>query len=160
MASSNRIFSQPREANEPGSSARARAQDSSELPFDLKNERMRQSELETNPGNSPRTFGAIIVTRPHFDQHRLNHFRVYTINPGIIKSWLGPSGSRRLNECVPTCEPPADDIRLLYNVNEVRIRLTPQRQKNSSRGGADLVWTEAGSGNEILISSDLWASVP
>jgi len=103
-------------------------------------------------------FGAIIITRPQFAIPQLSIFRVYTINPGIVKSYLGPTPSvQTLIKCT-TAADSTSDIRLLYNVNELRIRNSSI--STHSKGVAELWWTEAESGNEFLLAADAWTQAP
>ena len=103
-----------------------------------------------------------IITRPFFSQNELDKYRVYTINPGIVKSWVGSphEESARFNSCVPETHLPDSDVRLLYHVNELRVRIPPMRQRSSTRGSAELTWLEKDSGNEFVIFSNLWGNRP
>jgi hypothetical protein len=110
---------------------------------------------------SARSFGAIVITKPFNDLNIHDQFRIYTLNPDVVKSWAGPELQvDQITACASQSVPPSADIRLLYNVNEFRIRRTPNRQYDYSRGLNELWWVENDSGNELMATTDLWKHAP
>lgn len=146
------------ELNRKIAQTKKRIQVRNDPPFDPRPSKVRPEALEGRHTVEPRPFGAVIITRPYFAMSEMDSYRVYTINPGLVKSWVGsPSHSaKRFSSCVPEATTPGSDVRLFYNVNELRVRIAPSRQHFPLRGSADMAWTEKESGNEFVILSDLW----
>jgi len=130
------------------------------LPFDSKPGQAKIDYMNSEAFIAPKSFGAIVISRPYFSTRELNKFRIYTVNPGIVQSWFrdGRNAEERIKECIPDKNLPDSDVRLLYNVNELRVRTPTQLVRSTTNGSADLSWIETGSGNEFLIQSDLWIS--
>ena len=145
-----------------GASSRKRLHVKASAPYDVRPSCIRRDAIESRHTVEPSSFGAVIITRPFFSQNELDKYRVYTINPGIVKSWVGSphEESARFNSCVPETHLPDSDVRLLYHVNELRVRIPPMRQRSSTRGSAELTWLEKDSGNEFVIFSNLWGNRP
>jgi hypothetical protein len=137
---------------------RKRVQVKNDPSFDTKPSKMRPESLEGLNASAYRAFGAVIITRPFFSLSEMDKYRVYTINPGIVRSWMGPpkAAAKKFLACIPETQGPDSDVRLLYNVNEFRVRSSPARQQYPKRGFADLSWTEQSSGNEFIVFSELW----
>lgn len=109
----------------------------------------------------PRTFGAIIVTKPFTNVTRTDYFRTYTINPSVVKTWLDSNPCHnRLAKSVTGCRIGQEDVRVIYNVNEFRVRIAPDRQPPATRGINELWWLENESGNEFHLTTDLWTRSP
>ena len=110
----------------------------------------------------PDPFGAIIITRPWFYNNEKSKYRVYTLNPGIVKSWLGPPESQvsLLSSVVPNSGVPSSEIRLLYDVQDFRVKVpeTMVLQATSRRGLAEMQWKESFSGNEFAVKTTIWNS--
>jgi len=107
-------------------------------------------------------FGAIIVTQPYLDPARFDEFRVYTINPIVVKKWIGPHPNiaRIVNCVVEDYRLPAEDVKTISNVNELKIRMDPDKLPYPERGLSELWWKEKESGNDFSWTADLWASTP
>jgi len=105
-------------------------------------------------------FGATIITRPQFLSMQDDNFRVYTLNPEIIKSYTKDTTIEKA--LIPFLEPPhRGDIRILQDVNEVRIRNTSsQVSLGRPKGTCENWWMENESGNEFFVVSDMWKRVP
>ena len=104
-------------------------------------------------------FGALIITRPYLDPDHANQFRVYVINPPIIKAWAAPNPNLILLGSVLNDYRPSQDIKVLHNTNSLKVRVSPDRQLYC-KGLSDSWWVENGSGNEFVTTADLWANTP
>ena len=145
----------------PENQGRKRVLTRNDLPNNTRPNKVR-TEAMADQLIEPRSFGAIIISRPFYSLNEISKYRVYTVNPSVVKSWVGssPDETVKLSNCLIDSTLPDSDVRVLYNVNEFRVRIPPCRQQNTIRGSADLMWTEQGSGNDFIVFSDLWGAKP
>ena len=109
---------------------------------------------------SIKTFGAILITRAikMEDQLSQEKFRGYVVNPEIVRSWLGPTlNLETLVTHIPNRNDPAEDIRFIYNANQLRVRTIPQQEPDWGKGVSELWWKDKESRNEFSIFTDLWS---
>jgi hypothetical protein len=122
--------------------------------------------FRTPPRHSTyKPFGAIVITRPQFLSMQDHSFRVYTLNPEVVASYAKGSAVEKM--WLTFTEPPPkdsrvrEDIRVINNVNELRVRSTnPNGSFNKPKGTSENWWIESESGNEFYISSDMWTRIP
>lgn len=106
------------------------------------------------PGET-KPFGAIIISRSEY-LNCMDTYKAYIMNPEVIKSYANKTSAIGLLQLIESAASP--NSRILDCVNEIRIRNTNmQLVQNRFNESSSQWWLESQSGNEFIISSDLWS---
>lgn len=114
------------------------------------------------PGLTTQTFGAIIMTKPHYTSEKLEHFQTYVFNPNIVNEWVGSNQYRKFNDDFLQSGDRSfysSSHKTINDSYELYVRNLPLKyyMEREGRNITNMKWAEPKLGNEFMVQAATWS---